>query len=571
MRKFPFWRRPIKLILFTFLLCLFTAAALVFILQYVLDGLTMEYFEDSYAYVGTVYSRLQEKPVLKLLPEEVIHQLQESEKVAQVDFRQTLGARAEGLSYVPDWFIQTEAITQNDFVEGIVKEDSYLETANYGIEEYAPVKLLKVWVGNREIFLNPYLRVTHEKGFSRPMFKKGDHIFFITKYSVWSDDVGSDQLNVQTEGYLESIGVEDSLFGKCAMLFLPDGLSEEESEQYILDYMEETGLAYYVELKNSLVDTFTVRRVSDMSMLLSIADNTTFIAEGRELYRSDTGKKVCVISQALADQNSLCVGDTIRLSLADGCYVTQEPFEANAGWESGYPGEADQEFLEYGEAEDYEIVGLYAWIERDLRNGYFQFSKNDIFIPGTGDPAGPVRPYNFSFRVLGTDYESFLDEFEVPLHEEGYTLQMVDCGWGDIQDSYYIMKSRRGLLLLLGILVLLAAAVLYDVLLVQHFRYEYGLRRMLGAYRREAVEIFVSGFLFTALPAGILAVLSACATYGLWLREKLSEAVPMQLPGLLECTGMLCVWTLAELFIGGVLLAFFVRRMEKDCLLKLIK
>lgn len=58
MNRFFFFRKPIKPILFTVLLCLFTAAALVFTLQYVLDGLSMEYFVECYAYVGTVYSRL---------------------------------------------------------------------------------------------------------------------------------------------------------------------------------------------------------------------------------------------------------------------------------------------------------------------------------------------------------------------------------------------------------------------------------------------------------------------------------------------------------------------------------
>ena len=84
-----FLRRPIKLILFSIVFCLLTIAALVFTLQYKLDGIAMEEAVSKYGYVGVIYNTSKEGGLLQKLPDDIVSQISNSEYVSEVQCRKT--------------------------------------------------------------------------------------------------------------------------------------------------------------------------------------------------------------------------------------------------------------------------------------------------------------------------------------------------------------------------------------------------------------------------------------------------------------------------------------------------
>lgn len=574
MGTFSFLRRPTKLILYSALLFLTTTAALIFVLQYVLDGIVMDNFVSNYAYVGTVYSRIQETPFLEELPEEIIEKLVESENVAQSDVRKTYSAKAEELKNVPDTFMTIFTMNNFVFVEGIVSEKPELQEEGIGITEYAKVDIIKTWAGNTGDHQRVTTRIVRDAGTWIPELREGDHIFFVGMYSTpGGKQTANNNFYLYQMEEFERYGignVQESSLIKHSLTVLPEGLTDLEAETYILDFMEQTGLYEYCQLVNEMQDVFTVRAVSDMGLLLANVEGKLFLTEGRELKSTDIGTKVCVIDQAVADANGLKVGDSISLALAEDCYVSKANYEVWRGWESGYPEEKEAYILEYGEACEYEIVGIYSDAQRNIQTGYFQYSKNDIFIPKQ-EAATVARPYSFSFRVLGPDYESFMNEMEVALFEQGYTLNVLDAGWESVQEAYYAMEGRRSFLLGCAIAAFLAAILSFDCLLTAHFRYEYGLCRLLGAYRKEAEGSVWTAFGVLALPAGILSVLVSFLTYEFGLKNQMGEYLSVTTFSRVDCIGMLILGTMMELVIAGLVQKILIRRMEKGSLLRLLK
>lgn len=572
MTKLSFLRKPFKLILFVLLMVLTTTAALVFCLQYVLDGLVMAHSMNSTAYVGSVYSRVQEYPMLKDIPANILQQLETSSTVDAVMAAPVYSARAEGLTRVTDGFGNKESLNMKLFLEGTVDSRPALSHSGFGMMETFILKITANWGG---IWPGGAIEtcIFRDAATDAPVLKEGDHVFLVGRYNSNANGDVNGMLLFDPE-MLSPLGLKtDSALWTHAILVLPDDLSEEGSAPLIRSFLLESGLEESRALMAQITDMFTVHEVEDMSMLLTVADGTTFITEGRELRASDIGSRVCVINEAVARQNGLSLGDTIRLSISHGCYTYAGDFEEYRGWDNGYPYEGD-ELLEYGAYEAFEIVGLYSEINRIAGSAdYLHHTRNDIFIPGGLLPESDaaVRSRTVTFRVLGPNYEDFMNEFEVSLNEQGYTLSMVDTGWAAMSGSFYAMSDRRTLMLACGVVAFIAAILSFDVLLSGHFRYEFGLRRLLGAHSGEAREIYISGFLVTAIPAGLMAVGCSFGVYCLLLKGQAAASLPVALPGDGQILAYLALWTAAELIGAFAVLMVISVGIHRQSLLRLLK
>ena len=338
-------------------------------------------------------------------------------------------------------------------------------------------------------------------------------------------------------------------------------------------FLQDTGLWKSIGLMEQITDVFSVNVVADMSMLLTVADGTTFITEGRELYNSDYGSRVCVINEAVARENGLNVGDTIRLSVAQRAYTYNDCMEDYCGWHSGYPFEKDT-MLPYKEYSEYTVVGLYSEIDRKIGSPDFShYSRNDIFIPEGLLPAhnGSVQPQALTFRVLGPDYERFMDSFEVPLNEQGYVLTIVDTGWDTMSSNFYAMSDRKLLMTVCAVIAFAGAVISFCVLIFNQFRHEYALRRLLGAIPSEAREIYTSVFLVTAIPAGIVALLCSFSAYLLLLKEPFAATLPLSLPANGAILVYLGILTVSEWITAFMLLLVCLQIAGKQSLMKLLR
>ncbi len=573
MSKFVFLRKPLKPVLIALLMALISTAMLVFCLQSYLDGLVLEHSMNITAYVGTVFSRMQEYPMLKEIPPEILQKLEASDAVDNVMITPVYSGRAAGLTHAKDGFEDSECLNMKLFVEGIVAKEPSICPGTFGMMEEFYLEVTTLWGGS---WPNKGIRVciVRDSATKAPQLKKGDHVFLVGRYNFNAAADVNGMLLYDPE-MLESQGYEtDSAIWNHSILVLPENICQEEATARINEFLGETGLDEPLALMDKLQDMVTLYEVEDMSMLLTVANETTFMTAGRELSANDTGSRVCVIHEALARQNGLAVGDTIDLSIADGCYIYgSDDFEAFLGWKSGYPYEGDT-LLEYEPYGEFEIVGLYSEINRNLTGAdYAHHTRNDIFIPSgilPGSTAG-AQARSVTFRVLGPNYEAFMDAFEVPLNEQGYTLSIIDTGWESVSDSFFALSDRRAVMTVCTIVAFIAAVVSFDALLSSHFRYEYALRRLLGAMPAEAREIYTSAFLVTAIPAGLAAMLCSFGAYLLWLKRQISAALPAAIPENGAILAYLAVWTAAEMAAAFAFLLVFTRITNKQSLIKLLK
>lgn len=588
MSKFPFLRRPVRLILYAALLALVTTATLIFAWQYLLDGIILEHAIDTYAYVGTIVRSdgqildyigdrdLADEPpemggpaFLEVIPEELVRWLEESEHVARIDSRETLAALAGEYTRVKveetsqTIKIPTGSSTGYFFLEATVTMvTDYFSGDPYAMDNYQ-LRVDKMWSDPE--FSGERMIMTLDRHIDEEPLREGQRIFVLGGEVLMGDSGMASE--TQTWAMTPTITqirmgeeYELNVFDQNRLSIIPDGV---DSEQYIQELLETTGLDKHLERQLRTKYTLTVRQTQDMSMIPLFAMGKAMVYEGRGLYSADMGKKVCVINSALAQRNRLSVGDTIKLSVADGCYT------ADNGHESGEPG-VDDTMLEYREYEEYEVVGTYT--QKIRRGNYLEFSYNDIFVPADDDTAAAVaRPYTFSFRVPGPEYVEFLAQFEPVLEGYGYSLVMEDTGWDDVKESFYTMQTRRQLMLLCAAAAFMAAVLVFAVLLNAHCRYEYGLRRLMGASKREAAGIYGGVFLFTGVPGAMLAVGGAWLMAVRLMKDALASDALLILPTDAQCAGTLAIWAALELAAVLGVLFLLAWRGEKRGLLGLIR
>ena len=610
MRKFPFLRRPVKPVLYAVLLALVSAAALVFGWQYHLDGIILEHAIDTYAYVGTIVRsdgkvldnirtedvgdlrdfgwdspQMGGQAFLEELPEGLVQWLTDCKAVSRIDSRRTQAALLGDYHRVNTG--ETGQTSKIDDLMMSVGGSSY-----YFLEATVDFVMKNEWRNDDEITVDDYRllvdKMWSDPNFSQdmmtlkvwclsaePQFEVGQRLFLIGNYIYYGESgMPSDQNTaIHSPEYMrrwhERNGGSLSTVEENSYILIPDGV---DSEQYIQEFLESTGLGTMLERQLRNRNAVTIRRTGDMKMIPLFAKGKAKTYEGRVLTPADAGKKVCVISNGLSQRNRLSVGDTIRLSLADGCYTIGSigGMEYAEGWETGNQGDADTP-LTYGAYEEYEIVGIYTQAGRRTVNSLY-FPYGDIFVPAEeGSAAAVTKPYTFSFKVPGPDYQSFLTDFQPVLDEYGYTLVVEDTGWDDVKESFYTMQTRRQLMLLCAAAAFAAAVAVFAILLNAHCSYEYGLRRLLGASKREARGIYGAVFGFTAVPGAIAAVLLAWVMAVNLMQEALAADKTVPLPTDLQCAGMLAAWAAAELAAAWLLLMLLAGLSERRGLLKLTR
>ena len=601
MRTFSFLRRPVKPALYAILLALILTAALVFGWQYHLDGLVLDHAIDTYAYVGTLvrtegqvldYEATRDErdfygitgemggpAFLEELPGELIQKLADSGYVSKIDSRKTQAAML-GESHRTN----TGETYQTSRIDDLMM--SLGGTSYYFLEATVDKVMENEWRNDDEIAVDNYRvhvdRMWSDPTFSQedmmldvwclssePQFDVGQQIFLIGNYVYYGESgIPSDQKTTfdspeSIRYFLERHGYdrELSVVEENRYILIPEGV---DSESCIQDFLDSTGLDTMLQrqLRNRIAAT--VRRTQDMSMIPLFARGKAKTYEGRLLTPNDMGKNVCVISNGLSQRNRLSVGDTIQLSLADCSYALEN------GWETGEQGDKDTA-LTYGAYEEYEIVGIYTQAGRRTGNALY-FTYNDIFLPAEeGSEAALQKPYTFSFKVPGPDYQNFLAEYEPVLTDAGYTLVVEDTGWDDVKESFYTMQTRRQLMLLCAGAAFAAAIIVFAILLNAHCRYEYGLRRLLGAKKGEALGIYGAVFACTAIPGGAVAVLGSWFAAVHLMQKALASDNTLPLPTQNQCAGLLAVWAAAALLAALALILLLAWHEERRGLLKLTR
>lgn len=263
------------------------------------------------------------------------------------------------------------------------------------------------------------------------------------------------------------------------------------------------------------------------------------ISEGREFSDEEiqAGAKVCVISDSLALAHGLQIGDTIDLQYFT--YGLDNPYQQYIHDGKGIVNPAPYTYyansVGLGEAENYEIVGIYKqntpWgsVEDDL----YAFTPNTIFVPqasvtGTMDFASAGQ---FLTLVLHSD-KLLETQLYVIDADQDELFEYYDGGYNAVASSLAEYQAAANRILPIGIVVYTIVMVLY--LFLFPAREERALAQMdsLGAGHGKQVRHVICNVLGILIPGSILGTVAAVNMWEMVaaaLREWMETDVAVQL------------------------------------------
>ena len=264
-----------------------------------------------------------------------------------------------------------------------------------------------------------------------------------------------------------------------------------------LELDEFAPLREMIEITNTDLHTFDVVYADDMSSIMRFAEGSMAIKEGRMLNDADSEQQsnVCVMSQYFMRQNSLRIGDTIRLQLGDKLFEQNSAVGAVASVRERYADTFTDEI-------EFEIVGAYADTdslrERD-KNQNWTYSNNTIFVPLTFLPCEvpqdhAVKPGEFSFVVENAkDITPFMDEPAFTIQAVlGLNLLFSDGGWPAVEAQLNRSDALAVIKLVLFSLSVFLSICLTVYLFIMRKRKEYAIMRVLGTTKKRARAMLVS-------------------------------------------------------------------------------
>lgn len=270
-----------------------------------------------------------------------------------------------------------------------------------------------------------------------------------------------------------------------------------------------------------------------------LTDGRMFTAEEYE-----QGAPVCVLSESLAVQNGLEVGDCINLQYyeADGRLPWQSIMQAAnpcSFFYSPVEGFSSEEIV-------CEIVGLYRQKQEWSQTAY-SFTPNTIFVPEKS-VSGRTKTTSsgmFCSFVLKNGMAGKLEEELSALGYEGL-LAYYDQGYSDIADSLseYFVVARR--ILLAGIISWCIVIAAFLFLFPGHQRREAQRMWTLGAPRSWVISHIVAGGMGIVLPGVILgSIISGSLMRSLLMQIGNGGIISLEWPQALLLAGILGLAQLA--------------------------
>ena len=220
-----------------------------------------------------------------------------------------------------------------------------------------------------------------------------------------------------------------------------------------------------LDVTNHSVPVLTVEKVE---ALADFAAGNAMVTQGRSFSQSeyDSGAEVCLISESLARENGLNVGDSLPLSLYEddpGLPPIYARFQESCNPRASVfvPQEGFRQETEYT------IIGLYRqsseWVTTPT-----SFTPNSVFVPEKSVNCQTVTG-NYGVWSSLILQNGTIDQMEARLEENGLdgTVTYYDQGYSDIVESLdgYTRVSRTVLLvgLALWVVVLAAYCVLFPL------------------------------------------------------------------------------------------------------------
>lgn len=263
-------------------------------------------------------------------------------------------------------------------------------------------------------------------------------------------------------------------------LMMEQGKSKDLTYLYtkgVLEDEEDLERDFISLLKNEIKnqdDLYTLRLVSDMNMVLPVANENMFLLEGRWISEDDFGKDLCLISSDLAKKHNFKLGDKLDLELSSDIYKSYN------GYVSAFPSMLDEGKYDFDEARVFEVAGIYDFSDLNIENSPMLFSLNDIFIPKFKEELNTsfVTPHNLSLKIGVDNIASFEEELLPEIEKAGYKVVSADNNWSKVESSFGLIKKSMVKNLIYGLAIGIVGIFILVFVNTTLNKNEYVLRRI---------------------------------------------------------------------------------------------
>lgn len=318
--------------------------------------------------------------------------------------------------------------------------------------------------------------------------------------SVLRGQLGRDEIQLYLEDGVHKIPAEEynKRYGQAGIVHLEGPVEEfwNTTEDSNWKNARDT-----VQINNH---AFPVVATGNLRSIAQFGTQDALLSSGRMFSPEEYGQgsAVCVISESLAAQNGLSVGDSIPLRYYEADPMLPGQTHLKTGNPSPFFYSQDRGFS--SEEREYEIVGLYRQKEEWSGEAY-AFTPNTIFVPQNSVEGKMQTSDSGIFCTLVLE-NGMIDDMEQKVAAAGYEglLTYYDQGFSDISASLSDYFSVSKMILLIGALSWTGLAAVFVFLFPGHQRREAERMWTLGTPRPWIVRHIVSSGIGIILPGVIL-------------------------------------------------------------------
>ena len=363
--------------------------------------------------------------------------------------------------------------------------------------------------------------------------------------------IEGNQLAMYTETEIETPPFNDSGIAVISGYGGDRRILAEKVETTVEDVLGSEQWQDIITLYDQTLHSFPVLGTEYLESMFCFLKNEASIISGRTFTQAeyDAGERVCVISESVATDAGIRVGDTLTFNQF---HVPRDYADGNESLDYGIDGFLNNpnigyEPIPYGfetENETFTVVGIYR-LENEWKDSAYSITPNTVFVPQKAQIEGGFGGASYDETVLKTRWVSYdygpwiketgkvieimdngvsgvfmsiilkngrMADFEEAIREMGYTTRIFltfDQGYEAAQESVQAVIGMAEKLFAITAAGWLLLLLLYLLLGQSPERKNLGIMRSVGANPKQARRyLFFSGLIPAAIGVGIGTVLS---------------------------------------------------------------
>lgn len=464
------FRKPWKFVIMLVISTIILFSFLLMVFNFLTSRNNLDRMKDNYAQISTIVMANPSRDGKPLeyteIDKDLIDEINKSDLVDRVEIRDTMAARIPGTNNANITF---GAAATNAIAVFKGKVEEVTDRQDFGSTEgiNAIVTIEKI-IASKDSWLREGESVSLSINMSKDARVKLDNDKSYVFMGVCEPtSLGYMRQYLLVSRISEKLMMEEGKSKELTYLYTKGILEDEEDlDKDFISFLKD-------EIKNQ-DDLYTLRLVSDMNMVLPVANENMFLLEGRWISEDDFGKDLCLISSDLAKKHNFKLGDKLDLELSSDIYKSYN------GYVSAFPSMLDEGKYDFDEARVFEVVGIYDFSDLNIENSPMLFSLNDIFIPKFKEELNTsfVTPHNLSFKIGVDNIASFEEELLPEIEKVGYKVVSADNNWSKVESSFGLIKTSMVKNLIYGLAIGIVGIFILVFVNTTLNKNEYVLRRI---------------------------------------------------------------------------------------------